>query len=269
MTSPQLPRAFPRFASTVPHYLAGRPIYAPSLILMVKEHLRLSDTDRLLDLGCGPGSLAMAFAPFVGTVVALDPEPSMLEAARAAAAEVDVRIEFIEASSYDLGSHFGMFQIVTIGRAFHWMDRSDALRRLNTMIEPNGALVLFNDVRPEVPENIWYKHYAKLIDGYARIDVRIPPDRLRHEAVLLGSPFNQLERIGAIERRLVPLERLVDRALSMSTTSPEQLGALKDRLAQELLEQMRQFATDGAVVEIIESQALIARRGKTDPISPS
>ena len=105
--------------------------------------------------------------------------------------------------------------------------------------------------------------------SYARIDVRIPPDRLRHEAVLLGSPFNQLERIGAIERRLVPLERLVDRALSMSTTSPEQLGSLKDRLAQELLEQMRQFATDGAVVEIIESQALIARRGKTDPISPS
>jgi ubiquinone/menaquinone biosynthesis C-methylase UbiE len=154
MTSRQLPRAFPRFASTVPHYLAGRPIYAPSLIRMVKEHLRLLDTDRLLDLGCGPGWLAIAFAPFVGTVVAVDPEPSMLQAARAAAAEIDVRIEFIEASSYDLGSHFGMFQIVTIGRAFHWMDRSEALRKLNTMIEPNGALVLFNDVRPEVPENL-------------------------------------------------------------------------------------------------------------------
>src|SRR5438270_10178376 len=99
------------------------------------------------------------------------------------------------------------------------MDRSEALRRLNTMIEPNGALVLFNDVRPEVPENLWHKHYAKLIDSYACIDDRIPPDRLRHEAILL--PFNQPERIGAIERRLVPLERLVDRALSMSTTSPD------------------------------------------------
>jgi hypothetical protein len=86
---------------------------------------------------------------------------------------------------------------------------------------------------------------------------------------LLGSPFNQLERIGAIERRLVPLERLVDRALSMSTTSPDQLGSLKDRLAQELLEQMRQFATDGAVIEVIETQALIARRGETDAISQS
>jgi hypothetical protein len=48
-----------------------------------------------------------------------------------------------------------------------------------------------------------------------------------------------------------------------------QLGSLKDRLAQELLEQMRQFATDGAVVEVIETQALIARRGGTDAISQS
>jgi 2-polyprenyl-3-methyl-5-hydroxy-6-metoxy-1,4-benzoquinol methylase len=76
--------------------------------------------------------------------------------ARAAAVEIDARIEFIEASSYDLGSDFGMFQIVTIGRAFHWRDRSEALRRLNTMIEPNGALVVFNDVRPEAHENLWY-----------------------------------------------------------------------------------------------------------------
>jgi len=266
MTPPQLSRAYPRFASTVPHYLAGRPNYAPSLIRMVKEHLQLSYTDRLLDLGCGPGWLAIAFAPFVGSVVAVDPEPSMLEAGRAAAAKADVPIEFLQASSFDLGSHLGMFQAVTIGRAFHWMDRCDALRRLNTLIEPNGALVLFNDVRPDVPENIWYKHYAKLISRYTSPDARIPPDRLRHEAILLASPFNLLERIGAIERRLVPIERLIDRALSMSTSSPEQLGPLKDRLAQELTEQMSRFATNGAVVEIIESQALIARRGETDTI---
>jgi hypothetical protein len=47
----------------------------------------------------------------------------------------------------------------------------------------------------------------------------------------------------------------------MSTSSPEQLGPLSDQLAQELLTQMTQFATAGTVVEVIESQALIARRG--------
>jgi SAM-dependent methyltransferase len=199
-------------------------------------------------------------------VVAVDPEPAMLEVARAAAAEAKVHIELVEGSSYDLGSHLGMFQVVTVGRAFHWMDRVDTLRRLEALIESNGALILFNDVRPEVPENVWYKHYTELIDGYAKVNARIPPDRLRHEAILLDSTFNQLERIGVIERRVVPIERLVDRALSMSTSSPEQLGSLSDRLAKELLKQMTQFATAGTVVEVIESQALIARRVETDAI---
>jgi SAM-dependent methyltransferase len=271
MTSKLLSPAFPRFRSTVPHYVAGRPNYARSLISIVKEHLHLTDRHRLLDLGCGPGWLGIAFAPFVGTVVALDPEPTMLEAARGVATEANLRIELIEGSSYDLGSHLGMFHIVTIGRAFHWMDRVDTLRRLDALIEPDGALILFNDVRPDVPENTWYKRYTELVDGYASREACIPPDSLRHEAVLLNSSFNLLLRVGVIERRVVPIERLVDRALSMSTSSPEQLGPLSDQLAQELLTEMSQFATDGSVVEVIESQALIARRGEAafPPVTPA
>jgi hypothetical protein len=159
--------------------------------------------------------------------------------------------------------------VVTIGRAFHWMDRADTLRRLDALIEPDGALILFNDVRPDVPENIWYKQYTELVDSYASRDACIPLDRLRHEAVLLDSSFNRLVRIGVIERREVPVERLVDRALSMSTSSPEQLGPLSDRLAQELLTKMSQFATDGIVVEVVESQALIARRREAGAIGTS
>jgi SAM-dependent methyltransferase len=125
--------ALPRFASTVPHYVAGGPNYAPSLIRIVKDHLHLSGEHRVLDLGCGPGWLGIAFAPFVGTVVGMDPEPAMIEAAHAAAAKAKVRIELIEGSSYDLGSHLGMFQVAMIGRAFHWMDRADTLRRLDAL----------------------------------------------------------------------------------------------------------------------------------------
>jgi SAM-dependent methyltransferase len=260
MTSEPPSSAFPRFRSTVPHYVAGRPNYASTLIQIVREQVHLTDRDRLLDLGCGPGWLGVAFAPFVRTVVAVDPEPTMLEAARAVAEAAGVQIELIEGSSYDLGAHLGLFRMVAIGRAFHWMDRADTLRRLDALIEPDGAVVLFTDARPDVPENSWYKRYNELVDSYANQEVGFPPARLRHEAVLLASPFNQLMRIGVIERRIVPIERLVDRALSMSTSSPEQLGPLSDRLAEDLLAEMSQFATDGNVVEVIESQALIARR---------
>jgi SAM-dependent methyltransferase len=60
------------------HDVARRPNYAPSLIRIVKAQLHLSDQHRLLDLGCGPGWLAVTFAPFVGWVVAMDPEAAML-----------------------------------------------------------------------------------------------------------------------------------------------------------------------------------------------
>jgi SAM-dependent methyltransferase len=202
-------------------------------------------------------------------VLAVDPEPAMLEAARALAAEANVQIGLMEGSSHDLGSQLGTFNVVTIGRAFHWMDRADVLRRLDALIEPDGAVILFNDVHPDVPENRWYKQYTELVDSYANRDACIPPERTRHEAVLLASSFNQLVRIGVIERRVVPLERLIDRALSMSTSSPEQLGPLSDRLAQDLLTQMSRFATDGSLVEVIESQALIARRQETGAIGTS
>jgi ubiquinone/menaquinone biosynthesis C-methylase UbiE len=45
----------------------------------------LSGGERVLDVGCGTGFTAFAFAPHVAEVVALDLTPAMLEQARALA----------------------------------------------------------------------------------------------------------------------------------------------------------------------------------------
>lgn len=260
--TPERPRpTFPAFKSTVAHYVAGRPNYAPALIAMVTAHLGLDKDHRLMDLGCGPGWLAVAFAPLVGSVVAIDPEPAMLDAASAIAAAHGVTIDLIEGSSYDIGPRLGSFRAVTIGRAFHWMDRADTLRRLDAIIEAEGAVILFNDVRPDVPQNAWYRPYNEVVEAFANSEVGFPPQRLRHEAPLLASPFNQLSRLGVVEQRIIAVESLIDRALSMSTSSPEQLGPRSARLADELMARMAPFTTDGHLMEVIESQALIAQRG--------
>ena len=59
-TVPYEPR---RFRTAAAHYLAGRPAYAPRLISRVAAICSLDNSHRLLDLGCGPGQLARAFAP--------------------------------------------------------------------------------------------------------------------------------------------------------------------------------------------------------------
>ena len=257
-----------RFHTAAFHYLQGRPAYAPALIRRVAQLRGLGAAHRVLDLGCGPGQLALAFVPLAGQVVGVDPEPEMLRIARQEAARTGLPIEFREGSSRNLGSDLGTFRLAVIGRAFHWMDREDTLRRLDAIIEPAGAVVLFSADHPQVSDNRWREAYDKLIDRYAEGDpertARRAPGWPGHEAVLLDSPFPDLERISFIERRHTPLEYFVDRALSMSSVSRGLIGARADDLAREMGDLMAPFARDGLVAEVVESKALIARRGGID-----
>ena len=75
-----------RFASTVAYYESARPPYGAGFFAEVARELGLDRSQRLLDIGAGPGILAIGFAPYCGEVVGVDPEPAMVEAARSAAA---------------------------------------------------------------------------------------------------------------------------------------------------------------------------------------
>ena len=253
-----------RYRVAAQYYLRGRPPYAPALIRRVAQLCGLNPAHRVLDLGCGPGQLARAFAPLAGQVVAVDPEPAMLEIARQETARAGLSIDFREGSSVDLGPALGAFRLVVIGRAFHWMDREETLRRLDGLIEPGGALALFGDDHPAVPDNRWCKAFDRLIERYAEGDAahtsRRAPHRLHHEGVLLDSPFCHLERHSVIERRRTPLDSFADRALSLSSVSHGQRAERADDVARDVVETMAPFAQDGLVTEVVESQALLAWR---------
>lgn len=253
-----------RFRSAAEHYRKGRPPYAEALFLRVAERIGLTRDHAVLDLGCGPGQLALGFARLAGSVTAIDPEPEMLRIAAAAAAEAGYDIRFIEGSSYEIGPALGHFRLTAIGRAFHWMDRADVLARLDRMTEPGGALALFGDRHPELHENAWRAVYNAVLDKYSAEDTarrqRKGAAWIEHESVLLASPFPQLERIGVIESRRTPVANIEDRLLSLSSVSRDKIGVRADDMIAELRERLAPFVADGEITEIVESQALIAMR---------
>ena len=252
-----------RFQTAAAHYLAGRPPYPDALMARTVELVGLSPSDRLLDLGCGPAQLALAFAPFVGAVVAMDPEPEMLRLARAAARGV-ANVEVVEGRSDTLDPSSGRFKAVVIGRAFHWMDRAATLEALDQLIEPGGAVVLFGDDHPDYPQNRRIRDYTAWLETFSGDDKvrqhRLSSDYPRHPAVLLDSPFSRLEQIAIIERRPVSLQVLTDRALSLSSTSRARLGDRADELVAELGRRMAAWEAEGPMEEVLSSFALIARR---------
>ncbi len=251
-----------RFRSTAEHYLAGRPAYAALLIRRVAGLVGLGREHDVLDLGCGPGQLARAFAPLAHAVVAMDPEPAMLRVATEASAGIGT-IRFVHGGSADLAPGLGRFRLVAMGRSFHWMDRAATLRALDPLIRPGGAVALFHTEHAELPQNAWVARYNELRGRYAGDDSRQPhrtPSWVRHEAFLLDSPFCCVEACAVLEQREVVPDRLVERALSMSSSSPERLGANVAALRRDVESLCREVAPDGRLTEVIRSSALVARR---------
>jgi len=258
-----------RFKNAARYYTNGRPTYPKQLSTRVAALIGLSPQHSVLDLGTGPGFLALDFAGLVGSVTAVDPAPEMLEQAKLNFERAGARIRLVQGSSAALDPQLGRFRLVTIGRAFHWMDRAPTLRTLDGFIEPGGAVALFGEQYPEIPQNAWHADFQALIDSYgsadpARVQLRASP---RHEAVLLASAFDLLERVAVLETRDTPIERFVDRALSFATTWHGRPGSREHDLPHEVRRVLAPHADErGNIREVIEGQALVARRSADQPV---
>lgn len=248
------------FAAAAPYYRQFRSAYSPELFDRVRETCALPSGARMLDLGCGPGTLAIPFAPHCRHVLAIDPEPAMIEEGRRGCAAPNV--EFRVAGSDDLSPAMGRFDLVAIGRAFHWMDRAEVLRRLDSMVEPAGAVVLFAEPTLAIPENPWKPAHDRIVAAYRR-KVVIPPrpdSGASEEGLLLASPFSRVGRVSTMKTARISVDSLVGRAFSTPGTTPAELGPLAAELREALGEALAPFATADGILEISEPQALIARR---------
>jgi len=254
-----------RFQSAVPYYERYRLGYPDRLIARVTALLGLVPGDAVLDLGCGPGSLSVPFARAGMAVTAADPEPEMLAAAEAAAQAAGVTLRIWQGGSYDLTPEMGPYRLVCIGRAFHWMDRLATLAMLDRIVSPGGAVALFHDAHPVLPENQWFKTLCKVGDKYGRtaqphIAERKALGHRRYEPFLYQSAFTRLDGLSVTIRKPITDDEIVGRAFSQSTSSPEKLGALTDAFEAELRDALHALSPDGNFIEIAEMVALVARR---------
>ncbi len=237
-----------RFASTVAYYERARPPYPDAFFAKVAGELGFDGGRRLLDIGTGPGILAIGFAPYCRQVVGIDPEAAMIDAAREAAARAGVALELIQGRFEELS--LGAFEVVTIGRALHWLDPEPAIRALERTVAPHGRILVCGASSVKDGRNAWLEAF----DGVRK---RWSGERPKHDrsAFFAGSRFLPREKIRVEARQTLPVERLADRVLSMSTTSPEQLGDAVPEMRRALGEALSPFAPDGFIEEIVEAQA--------------
>lgn len=130
------------FAGTAKHYVRGRPPYAAGIADSLASALGLDGSGRLLDLGCGPGTITLALAHLFDEAVGLDPDQDMLnEAALLAAGRGAGNVAWVRDRAESLPLGLGRFRLVTVAAAFHWMDRPRVATAVKSMLDPDGAAV--------------------------------------------------------------------------------------------------------------------------------
>ena len=130
-----------RFASTVDFYERFRAPYPPAFFEKVAASLEITPAKSLIDLGTGPGLIALGFAPYAGAITAVDPEPAMLALARQASARASHPVTFLEGTTESLPAGLGPFDFVTIGRALHWMDPDPTRAVLDHLVADRKSVV--------------------------------------------------------------------------------------------------------------------------------
>ena len=131
------------FAGAAGYYAKYRPKYPPELFRDAVQSFGLDGRGRLLDLGCGTGELALPLAKYFSQVLAIDPEPGMLEVGqqKATAAGAD-NIIWHKGSSKSLKGVQAPFKLASLGQSLHWMDEEEALKELYGLIGPNGGVLV-------------------------------------------------------------------------------------------------------------------------------
>jgi SAM-dependent methyltransferase len=140
--------------------------------------------DRVVDVGCGPGSAARAAAARGAHVTGVDPARVMLRlAGRLTPASAGV--EFVEGSAESLPLPDGSADVVwTIASVHHWHDVDAGLVEIRRVLEPGGRLLAMERrIRPGatgLASHGWTDEQAAVFAGMCRDhgfdDVRIERD---------------------------------------------------------------------------------------------
>ena len=221
----------------------------------------LDGTGRLLDVGCGPGVLAVELAPLLDEVVGLDPDIDMLVAAARHAEQAKVaNVQWVQALAEQIPElALGTFRLVTFGQSFHRTEREQVAEAVYDLLEPGGSIVLVAHTIDGRPEPLG-PNYPKIPHETIRsLIARYLGDRPRSGQGFAGPPTDRWEdalgrtRFGRCRQVFAPgrpdivqdVDGVVANYLSMSFAAPHLFGDRLDVFESEVRQVLAERSPSG------------------------
>jgi ubiquinone/menaquinone biosynthesis C-methylase UbiE len=257
------------FESTAYYYARYRPGYPKRFFKYVVQEFKLDKGGRMLDLGCGTGQLSVPLAPYFKEVIAMDPDAAMLKEGKQIAQKAGVRnIKWVKGSSEDLKISMGKFQLVVMGRSFHWMNQKKTLAMLYKILEPGGGVVIVSERRKDTtwtPKSRWRYAALGVIKKYLGEHRRAGKGYFKvsekhFEDFIHESPFKTFRVYKQRIRNVWDLKGIIGYFYSMSFSSKALLGKHAPAFEKDLKAAFRKAIPSEKFSENTDLEALIAKK---------
>lgn len=246
------------YRGTARYYDRYRVPYPPALIDDLVTRAGLSGTGRLLDLACGPGRVTFALSAHFADVLAVDQEEESVRYARDVApgrGAAHVRWQTGRAEDVDSA---GDFELVTVGDAFHRLDRRRIATLATGWLRPGGHVALLWTSMPwegDAPwqEAVleWAKHWMQVTGSIDNIPASLEGELAEtpNLAVLAGAGFTAIGTYEFAAPHTWTLESLVGFAHSTSILSRVAVGTHLDAFERDLRDRLLAVQPDGRFEE--------------------
>jgi ubiquinone/menaquinone biosynthesis C-methylase UbiE len=248
------------FDEAAPYYHLRAP-YAPEALDYVCEAFGLDARSRVLDLGCGIGTLTIPFSRKVGAVLAVDRNPAMLaEGKRRGDAERRANITWLCMTAEAVTDALGMVDAAVMGQSFHWMHRDTVLANLAPMIRAGGGIALIGPslrLRVESTEAILDPILARYLGPRGSLE-RPDPEPANEPALLRSAHFSGFHARFFIVEFKRDIASVIGHVYSMSYSPRSKFGDRLGAFEREAEAALRAANPGGMFRERIETEVQIA-----------
>ncbi len=124
-------------------YAAYRPGPPASFYQRIDAITRIRES-RSLDLGTGPGTIALELGALGSSVVGIDTSAEQITTAKRGAKErnLENKVHFRIASAEDTGIDASSFDLVTASQCWHWFNSDAAMLEIQRVLRPGGVLAI-------------------------------------------------------------------------------------------------------------------------------
>ena len=156
-----------RFYDPVVAFTSREKVFRSKLL----NQLTLGNADRVLDLACGTGTLALKIkhrSP-AAVVHGLDSDSDILEQARRKSSNGGLEIHFDQGMSFAMPYQDGYFDVVVSSLFFHHLNVTNKHRTLaevQRVLKPGGSFVVCDWGKPENPILRLSFYAVQMLDGF-------------------------------------------------------------------------------------------------------